>query len=170
MVTYVAAFAATLGLFNIYFIFILAILGNTIPDVIYFLIGRMGKATSTKRYVHRFLNEGRIKKIREYLHNNPWKTVTVIKITPAIPLPGFILTGTTDMKFRKFIMYSLVISAIYSAIFVFLGFYSGLAFNTVSKYLEFQALIVVAAALFIVLAWFILKFIFSRISDRIEKI
>jgi len=170
IITYIAAFAASLGIFNIYYILLLSIFGNTLPDLTYFLIGRIGKHEKVRKYVSSFFNENRIKKIREHLRDNPWKTITVIKITPALPLPGFILSGTTELKLTKFLLCSLIISAIYSISFSVLGFYSGIAFNTIAKYIKYGEFLIVIAILLTIVIWLLFRFLSQKVSEKIEKI
>jgi membrane protein DedA with SNARE-associated domain len=169
-VTFFAAFLSSLGVFNIYLILLLSIVGNVLPDLIYFLIGRSGKRNSTNHYIHNFLNANKIHKIKEYLKNNPWKTITVIKLTPALPLPGFILAGTTELTLKEFFLCSFIISAIYSSFFVILGFYSGVMFGTISKYVQYSWILIGAIFLFVILVWILFRLFSSKISNRIEKI
>ncbi|MFA7708469.1 MAG: VTT domain-containing protein [Candidatus Pacearchaeota archaeon] len=170
MVTYIAAFIASLGIFNFYYVLILSILGNSLPDLTYFLIGRIGKHEKIRKYAGSLLDKNRIIKIREHLKNHPWKTILVIKLTPALPFPGFILSGTTDLKLTKFIFCSLIISAVYSVFFSFLGFYSGLTFNTLSKYIKYGEILIVILVLLTITIWLLFKFLSQRVSKRIEKI
>lgn len=170
IITYIAAFAASLGIFNIYYVLLLSILGNTLPDLIYFLIGRIGKHEKVKKYVSSFFNENRIKKIREKLRDNPWKTIIVIKITPTLPLPGFILSGTTELKLTKFLFCSLIVSAVYSIFFLILGFYSGLAFSTLARYIRYSEFLMGVAILLTIIIWLLLRFFLSEVSEKIERI
>ena len=166
IITYIAAFAASSGIFNIYIVFILAVIGDVAPDMLFFLIGRLGKHEKAKRYVGRFLDEERIKRLREQLKNNPWKTITLIKITPVLPVPGFILTGTTDMKISRFLFCSVVISAAYSLFFSVLGFYSGLAFYSIARYIRYGGFFVISAIVLTVVVWFLQRYFSRRYSDK----
>jgi membrane protein DedA with SNARE-associated domain len=170
IVTYIAAFAASMRIFNIYYVLILSILGNTLPDLIYFLIGRLGKHEKIRKYLSRFFNETRIKRIREHLRDNPWKTITVIKITPALPFPGFILSGTTELKLSKFLLCSFIVSAVYSIFFSILGFYSGLAFSTIAKYISYGGFLMGIAILALVVIWLLYRFFSKEVSEKIEKV
>ncbi|MEK6945826.1 MAG: DedA family protein [Nanoarchaeota archaeon] len=170
IVTYVAAFAASLDIFNIYYVFILSFLGNIIGDLVVFGIGRMGKKVFIDKYVHKLLREGRIKKIKDYLEKNPGRTIAAIKLTPTLPVPGIILAGASDIPLKKFVFYSALLSLAYSVLMTFLGFYSGVAFDSISKYVKYIEYIIGGAILLAVIVYFLMRLISQKIANKIEKI
>jgi membrane protein DedA with SNARE-associated domain len=167
--TYVAAFAASLGAFNIYLVFLISALGNFSADLLYFFIGRKSKKTSLSRYIQNKISIKRIKKIKDYLKEHPWKTIAFIKLTPPLPKPGLILCGASGLKAKKFIFYSLLITFIYSMVLVLLGFYSGQAFLILSKYVKFIGFLIVAALILILIFWRLIQFFSKKISPIIAK-
>jgi len=170
IITYVASFAASLGIFNIFIVVILSILGDVIGDIILFFIGRISKEANIERYVHKSMNMTRMDKLKMYLDENPGKAITVIKLTPLLPIPGLILAGASNIKFKKFIIYSVVVSLIYCLSMAVLGFYSGVAFLTIAKYVKYAEYLVGGTVLLIILVFYIIKFISKKISNRIGKI
>lgn len=169
-ITYIVAFASSLGFFNIYFILLLTIAGAMIADSIFFLIGKIGKKIVIKKYVNRLLNSNKIKKIKLHLKDRPFRTLAIIKIVFLLPIPGIILAGAVGMPFRRFILYSSLITIIYSTIIVTLGFYSGMAFLTILRYLKYSGLLIGAMILLIIGIWSLLRFISKRLTKNITKI
>jgi len=169
VITYIAAFAASLGIFNVFYVLILSFFGNLIGDLIFFFIGRVGKESSVQKYVHKSINDTKMGKLKMYLERNPGKTIAVIKLTPFLPVPGLILTGTTDITLRKFIIYSGLINIVYCLSMVILGFYSGIAFLTIAKYVRYIEYVIGGTILLMVGVYFLIKFISNKVS-RIEKI
>ncbi len=167
VVNYAAAFAASLGFFNVFIIFSLAVLGNVVGDLIPFLIGKLGKKSSIEKYISKSMDKRRIAKIKKYLKHNPGKTLTVIKITPLIPTPGLILAGIVDMPVKRFIFYSFVISASYAFFLTVLGYYSGAAFVKIFGYFKYGTYLAGALAITFVALWLFLS---QKISNKIEKI
>jgi len=101
--TYVAAFAASAGLLNIYIIFILAVFGNLIPDCFFFFVGRHSRVKAVESFLESFwINKSRIKKIEKGLHKHIKKSIVVLKLTPGLGIPGILLAGFTKVPFRKF--------------------------------------------------------------------
>ena len=170
IITYIAAFAASLGVFNIFYVLILSFLGNVVGDLMFFFIGRIGKKYVVDRYVHHWLKEGRINKIREYLKNNPGKTIVAIKLTPPLPAPGLILAGASEISLKKFLIYSSIVSAAISIFLTILGFYSGVAFNTIANNFNYIILTVVGAIILTFLVFMLMRYLSKKISNRIEKI
>jgi len=170
IITYIAAFAASLGIFNIFYVFILSFFGNQIGDVVFFLIGRVSKDATVERYVHKSFNEGRMSRLRMYLEKNPGKTIAVIKLTPFLPIPGLILTGASNIKFKKFLVYSALVNIIYSVFMVVLGFYSGIAFLTIAKYVKYMEYLIGGTVILIALIFFLFRFLSKKIPSRIEEI
>lgn len=171
IVTYVAAFAASLEIFNFYIVLILSILGNVVGDLIYYLIGRFGRKIIVDRYMNfMHLKKERIEKIEKYLKENVGKTITVVKLTPPLPGPGLILAGVVRIPFGKFMFYSVLVSVIFSLFFTLIGFYSGVAFGTMSKYVKYGQFLIGGVVLLIIGFWLLLKLLIPKISRKIEKI
>lgn len=170
IITYVAAFAASLGFFNVFIVWILAIVSKFLGDLIFFLIGRLGKSSVIKRYIIRSIGPARVRKIERYLKNHPGKTLTVIKLVPPLPLPGIILCGAAGMQLRKFLFYSFMINFSAFTVFTVLGFYSGAAFVSIAKYLHYGQFIVGALIVLLLAAWLIIRLLSKKISKKIEDI
>jgi membrane protein DedA with SNARE-associated domain len=170
IVTYVAAFASSLGIFDIYYVLILSLLGNLLGDFIAFSVGRIGNKVVIEKYINHWLKAEKKDRIRNYLKNNPGKAIAVIKLTPPLPVPGLILAGTSDISLRTFLIYSLIVSGSYSLSMTLLGFYSGVAFGTISKYVKYIEFTVGGTVLLIVGIYFLIKYLSGEISSRIKKI
>ena len=170
IVTYIASFAASLGIFNVFIVFALSLLGNVTGDVILFYIGRFSKPTSIEKYEDKHLNSTRLNKLKLYLDKNPGKTIAVIKISPLLPIPGLILAGTLNIKFKDFFIYSFVVSFVFDLFLVLLGFYSGVAFLTIAKYAKYIEYLILGTIILIALVFFLFRFVSKKVSNRIEKI
>jgi len=165
IITYVAGFAASLGIFNVYVVFLLSVLGNFIGDVVYYLIGRFGKKTSIYRHFVNKIGPDKVNKIEHYLKNNLVKTLLVVKLTPVLPAPGLVLAGTT-VPYRKFLFYTLMIGMMYSAFLTMFGFYSGVAFNVIVKSFKYVEISIGLIVILFVVVWIGLR----RLFQKIEKI
>ncbi len=170
IVTYVAAFAVSLGIFNIFYVFILSSLGNFIGDVVLFFIGRVSKKKNIERYESRSLTPTKMSRLKNYLEKNPGKTLAVIKFTPFLPIPGLLLAGSSDMELRKFLGFSFIFSMSSALTMMILGFYSGVAFLTIAKYVKYMEYLIPLTILLIVFVFWLVKFVSRKISNRLEKI
>ena len=170
IITYIAAFASSLGIFNIFYVLILSVLGDVIGDLALFFIGRMGKQTAIEKYENKHLNPTKMSQLKMYLEKNPGKTIATIKLTPFLPIPGLILAGASNIRFKQFVFYSVFISLIYCLAMIVLGFYSGVAFLTIAKYVKYVEYLVGGTILLIVGVYFLIKFISKKVSNKIGKI
>ena len=167
IITYVAAFAASLDIFNVFYVLILSVLGDVVGDIILFFIGRVSKGKAVQKYENRRLNPTRMGQLKMYLDENPGKAMAVIKLTPLLPIPGLILAGTSNIKFKKFLIYSVGISLIYCLSMVVLGFYSGIAFLTIAKYVKYVEYLIGGTVLLIIGIYFLVKFLSKKVSKKI---
>lgn len=170
VVTYVAAFAASLGFFKIYYIWAMSLLATTLMDIMWFSIGKYGGETAVFKYFMNRFGESRINKFETFLIDHPGKTILVAKLTPGLSPPGLMLAGAIKVPFRKFLFFSSIFVATASSAFVWLGYYSGVAFSTVSKYFKYGEILIGATVITIVAVWILSRKLTKKISSRIEKI
>ena len=167
IITFITAFLASLGILNVYVIFILSVLGSFFPDMICFGIGRYGQ-----KYVQKRIRDSKssllktLKLVLTHIETNPLKTIAMIKVVPPLPVWGLILVGTTKMKFKKFVYYTLIVGAPYALFFTLAGFYSGFAFNKLFKYLQIGENILFFAVPIIILIAILLTFILRKIIKK----
>ncbi len=170
IVTYVAAFAASLGIFNVYYVLIISFVGNIASDLIVFYIGRFGKKFVIDKYVSHWLKEKRIRKIRKYLHENPGKTIAAVKLTPPLPVPGILLIGASEIPTKTFLIYSAIVTFIYSLVMTALGFYSGIYFGAMLKYVKDITYLIGGFVLLVIVIYVLLRDASRAVGKRIEKI
>lgn len=165
-VTYVAAFLASLGVFNIFLVFLISVVGFVTEDIILYAIGRRwGKKLLIKHFYSK-LRGSALKKISSGIKKHPGKTITFVKFTPIIPIPGLLMIGASGVPWKRFLLYSISLSVVYSLILTILGFYSGMAFNIVAKYISNSTLIIGMAVLLVIFVLFLVNYVSNKVSKR----
>ncbi|MBI2459416.1 MAG: VTT domain-containing protein [Parcubacteria group bacterium] len=161
-----AAFAAALGYFNVYFIFSLAFFGEITVDITLYLIGYSGRAGLVKKFGHYFgLTAARILSLEKLLSRHVWKALFIIKYSPIIPVPGFIIAGAARLEFKKFFYILFILSLPKAVFFTMIGYWFGRAYETFAGYFYYgQYLIVVVIILFIAA-----HYLFSHFSKKISE-
>ena len=155
IITYVAAFAASQGYLNGLIIIILSILGNILPDVMYYSIGHSTRKIKLHKYLHRFgLTKSRINLFENGLRTHAGKFMFIVKVVPSLPMVGLTLAGRA-LPFKKFIFYSALISALYSIFFFILGFYSGRAYGLILNYFNVGESFLILFFVVVIAIWFI---------------
>jgi membrane protein DedA with SNARE-associated domain len=169
-VTAAATFAVTLGYFNPWVIFALSIMGDVLPDAIYYGIGRWGGTPFVKKFGKKFgLTEKRIESMEEHIKVHGGKTVAVLKYTPILATPGLMLVGAVKMKWWKYMWFVFIVTLQKTLTFMALGYFFGRVYD-IGKYIKYGAIL----PFFLIVVYFIFAFIYKRISkkitDKIEKI
>lgn len=169
VITSISAFAASLGYLNIYVIILLSLLGNTIPDSLLFLVGRFARRKSVENFVGKFgLSNQRNKRIEQGLKKHAGKSLFLAKITPFMPVPGIMLAGFMKVPFKKFLFIDFLCNLILTTIFTTIGFYFGMAINSIFKYFkagEYALLIIIPLGLIV---YFLSKKITNALNKRIN--
>lgn len=169
-VTAAATFASTFGYFNPIIVFILSMLGDIIPDMIYYAIGYYGRIPMVKRFSKRFgLTESKIEHLEQTIEKHGGKTVTVLKLTPVLATPGLMLVGAMRMAVGRFLFFVVLVTLQKTLVFMAIGYFFGLSYN-VGNYLRFGALIPFLIVLVYVGGMWAFKKYSARIASKIEKI
>ena len=170
IITTAAAFAVSLGYFNLSIVFILSILGDVIPDTIYYFIGYFARHSVINKYGHRFgLSTARMEKIESHLTRHAGKTITALKLTPIIALPGFMIVGSARYSYWKYILVCTLVSLVKTAIFMAVGYYFGHLYN-LGQYLEYSNLFLFGILILLILFYLIYKKVGAWLGRKIEKI
>lgn len=167
-----AAFAAALGYFNIYLIFSLAFFGEMAVDIILYLTGYFSRVRlrtrggMAKRLGYYFgLTDSRILRLGELLSRHAWKALFLIKYSPVIPVPGFVIAGAAKLEFKKFFYILFALSLPKAVFFTVIGYFFGRAYDSLAGYFYYsQYFIIIIILLFIVINYW-----FSGFSKKISE-
>ncbi len=137
VVTAAGAFAAAFSYFHLWAVFLLSILGNLIPDVIFYAMGYWGRHTFIDKYGHYFgVTKERITMAEKLAANHTGKSLFAIKMIPFIAAPGLIIVGASKMDLKKYIWWSIAITVPSSLFYLLIGYYFGAAYGTIDHYLH----------------------------------
>ncbi|MDP2709057.1 MAG: VTT domain-containing protein [bacterium] len=161
-----AAFAAALGYLNVYAIFSLAFFGEMAVDAALYLIGYISRAAVAEKFGRYFgLTDLRITRLEQLLHNHPWKTLLIIKYSPVIPVPGFVITGASKLPFKKFFYILLALSLPKAVFFTVIGYFFGRAYDKLSQYFYYGEYLIIGA----VILFIIINYLFTLVSKKISR-
>lgn len=171
MVTIAAAFASAIGVFDLYVIFLLSILADTIADLVYYFIGHWGRINLIEKYGKKFgFTKSKVTKIENLLKKNAWATISAIKISPGLATVGLIITGASKIPFKKYIKICLYVTIPKTLLFVVLGFYAGQANAIADKYLHHSRYAFILIVPAILLANYIYQRVSRAVAQKIEKV
>lgn len=144
--TLLAAFAASLGFFNVYVVLILSMLGDIIGDMILYCLGYFGGAKTLEKAEKILkIKPELILKIEKLFNNHGKKTIFAVKSTTGLCWITFIAAGSVRMTFREFILGSFFGGIVWSGFLVTMGYFFGYAFEQINDYIKYAGLIIFAA-------------------------
>lgn len=171
IVTAAAAFAVSLGYFNLWAIFGISLAGDLVADVVYYLIGYWGRITLVERFGHYFgLTKDRIGRMENLIHDHAIKTLVALKLTPVLPTPGLMIVGAVKMNLKKFTIISLLITIPKSVVFMIIGYYFGQEYNKYSAYANNSGYFILAVIVIVIVANYLWVKFSARVGRALEKL
>ncbi len=165
-----ASFAATMGYFDLWIIFLLGIFGDIVGDFIWFTVGYFGRITVIKRFGHFFgVSDERMEKLKALLEKHPGKIIAAIKLSPLVPVPGLIVAGSSHMSPKKFAKIITLIILPNTILFMALGYFFGKIYDKISSYINNSLYAIGVLLIAGYLAHYIYKKIAGKISKNLEK-
>lgn len=166
IITFAAAFAASGGYVNVWIIFILAVFGNFIPDMLFFLLGRTLKIKTIGKIDSYFaISRKKISSLERNIKNHSIKTIAIVKLVPLLAIPGLILIGFMKVPPKKFIIADFILNMVFAILFVSLGYYSGITISAFATYVKRSEIVIPIALIIIGAIYYILR----RLSVKLEK-
>jgi len=168
MITTAAAFAASLGYFNIGIIFVLSLLGDVIGDILHYGAGRILRRTVIERLLIYFkVKKSTVRKLEKKIHFHLWKSMTLIKSTPPLSSPGLLLVGSVRTPFLKYLLISLATTLPLTIFYTGLGYYFGFAIKKVLEYFNLGRYLIFFVVVALVLIFLFYRFLFRRFLKKV---
>lgn len=170
LITIAAAFAAAAGIFNVYIIFILAVIADAEGDLVYYIIGYWGRIKFVEKYGKYIgLTPKRVRKMEALLSKNAWRTLLIAKTTPFLPTVGLITAGITKMPFKKYAKIVALIILPKTLLYVLIGYYSGKIHNLAMDYFHYGNYAIITAVILIIFIDYLIRKIARAASSRFRE-
>lgn len=141
--------AVKMGIMNVWLVFLYSVLGNFIPDVVFYAIGFWGREKFIDMHGARFgISKERMQAIEKLYEDHPISTLLVVKLIPFLPATGLAAAGAARMPLGKYSFWSLIIVLLTSALYMATGYYSGEAYLRIAHY-EMWSLAILAVCIFL---------------------
>jgi len=166
IITTAAAFASSLGYFNIWIILVLAFLGDFVGDMVIYLFGHFGRRKFI--YEHRSffkVNVENLKKIESHFGRHFGKTIYLSKMTP-LAVPTIFLAGVSQVPVKKFVLWSLLSGTHNMLIFSGIGYFFGSAAGPILETYKHAGWYLVSLVVIIAFVYFLGKFISKRLVKQ----
>jgi membrane protein DedA with SNARE-associated domain len=135
LVTFAGAFLASLGVFDIYIVFILGWIGDILGDLLFYSIGRYGlNLFKSKTTIDSPKEKSLIHKLDHLIHTNLALAILIIKFTPYAPPIGLTYIGKIGIPIRKYITASALLCIPIPLVTSLVGFHVGYIDTLFSRY------------------------------------
>lgn len=160
IITVIAGFMVTLGLLNIWLVFLIIVLGDVIGDTMAYCFGRFGGGALLHRYGHRVgITATRVEQAKGYFSTNHKKALMMSKLIHGIGTAGLFAAGSLKIPYLRYVKTCFLISLIQAGVLLVLGIFFGHTYIQIGKYFDYYA----AGGSVIMLA-FIAFLIFKKIT------
>lgn len=148
-----AGIFVSLGYFNPFIAYGILLLGDLIPDSVYYYLGRHGNSkTFLAKHGHKVgITEKRLGNIKYLWHKHGFKTMFMSKLAYGLSTPFLIMAGLSGMPWRTFYLFTIPITIFQYGVLMFLGFYFAGSYGLISQYFK-DAEIIIASLVVLAIA------------------
>ncbi len=157
IVTIVAGFLSSLGYLDFLIIYLMAILGDLIGDVILYSIGHFGSKKILKNGKFLWIKSEQLVKIESHFQFHAGKTLLFGKWTQHLGTPILIASGMAKMPMNKFLTFNLAGTVPKVLIFLLIGYYFGQAYDKINNYLGYASISMAIAIILTVVYFLIMR-------------
>ena len=164
IVSLVVGFLIYLGYLKFLPAYAILLLGDLIPDTIYYYIGRFG---SERKMMEKY--GSRLNLIEKLWLEHGKKTMFLSKLAYGLSIPFLLSAGLVKMPFKKFISYAFPVTLFQYGVIMAIGYFLGHSYQLAERYVQYAYVIVaVVLILFIVGYVFIVKYARKQI-EKMEQ-
>jgi membrane protein DedA with SNARE-associated domain len=158
IVTVLAAFLSSMGYFNVFAVYAIAMLGDVIGDSLYYVLGRFcGRALLTRWGKHIGMGEERMRRVEKVLNEHKGKALMVAKLTHATGMWVLMASGASRVPFVPYLWFNSIAAIPKVALFVVLGYFFGRGYARIGHTLDAASFAVVALALVLLFVIFLVR-------------
>ena len=155
IVTLVASFMASLGVFNVYVVFVISLVAGMIGDVLLYGAGRkwgIGSVRRVGKYIR--VTEKSVEKMERAFECHGGKMIIAVKSTTGLCWVTFIAAGIVKMPFWRFFGYTIIGGLVWSGSLVILGYFFGYMYSQIAKYISFGGWLLAVIIVMTIVGWY----------------
>lgn len=170
MVTTAAAFAASLGYFNIWVVMLFAAMADFLADLGFYIFGHFSRLSVLEKHGHKVgFTQERLEKVEHLLHTHPRKTILFLKLLPGAAVVGLPIVGAMRVPLRTYA--TTVLSFIIPSVILFgsLGYFFGETYEQASMYLHDAKIVLIVGVLIILAVYYLYRRWTAKIAKQLER-
>lgn len=150
IVTMLGGFFAKLGILNLSLVYLVAICGALGGDGIGYLLGRYyGKGLIKKFGKYILLSQEHYQTTEQIMKDHAFKAIILGRFSPVTRALAPFVGGTAHIPVHKFMGATLVGATLWAGCFVTLGYLFGHTYETISKYIDYGALVLLGIIVYL---------------------
>jgi membrane protein DedA with SNARE-associated domain len=147
-------FGAKVGLFNVWLVLLLSVLGNFLPDFLCYGIGYYGRVWFINKLGKWLgITRERMAKVQTLYADHPFMTLFVVKTIPFLAPSGLAAAGAVRMPIGKFAFWSLIITIPSSGLYFLIGYLAGEGYARIVHYQEWALAVIAIVIVVAVIAY-----------------
>lgn len=161
-------FMVQIGYFSLIPAYIVMVLGDFIPDSIYYFIGKLGNKEKIKKHYNE-KSESLLKhlgNLENLWHKNPLKTMFICKLAFGFSIPLLITAGIVKLPYKKFIWYAFIVTIFQYGVLIMVGYFLGQSYKLAMPYIKYAGFIFAGIIILLISIYFIFQ---TYIKNRILK-
>jgi membrane protein DedA with SNARE-associated domain len=159
IVALAVGFLTRLGSFNFLAAFAVMLLGDFIPDSVFYFIGRFGnKDKLIKKYdtKSKIISQS-LPHIKKFWHEHPTKTMFISKLAYGLSTVLLISAGVARVPYKRFIWQALIVTIFQYGILMTVGYYLGNSYQAALPYVKYMSVVVAGFAIIFIFGYFMLQ-------------
>jgi membrane protein DedA with SNARE-associated domain len=149
--------------------FAILLLGDLIPDVIYYYLGRFG---NKKNFLEKYKEKLKIISSNFHIVERLWrdhgrKTMFFSKLAYGLSTPFLISAGLVNMPLRRFVSYAFPVTIFQYAAILTIGYFLGNSYQIATQYIKDAGIIITVLVIILVAAYI---FMARYAKDQITKL
>ncbi len=162
IITFIAAFLASLGVFHLPLVFLLGFLWDILGD---FLFYGFGYITGNHARAKKFLNSWMIGNLQILIREHLLRALIIIKFTPYLPPLGLSMVGAMHINIWRYLFTTLWLSFVWPILFGLSGYYIW----TVNTLLPKTSLWLMIGIVVSLLSFAVIFFAYRMITRKLTK-
>ena len=159
------------GYFTFIGAYIAMILGDIVPDIAFYFLGRYG---NKKNLIEKYSAKSKILKknaplLEKLWHHHGKKTMFFSKLAYGMSSAFLISAGLVNLPLKEFLSYAIPVTLFQYAVVISLGYYLGQSYEFAAKYVKDVGYIIAAAVIIFIAAYFLLQRYAKRQITEIEN-
>jgi membrane-associated protein len=165
------AAAASAGYLRLDYVYLAAVSGNLLGDMVWYLIGYAGKVERLAR-VGRYvgMHTEHIEKLKVAIRAHVIKLILLAKLSISLMIPTLVAAGLARVPWRRWLPVVFVVELIWTALLVWVGYHATELISRVEHGLHFVGVLGMVLLIIVAIVWYVRRQIQREEAEVVEPL